>query len=199
MPAEAPFINLIKGHSIIFETGTHKGTGSTQFLASLSPEKLITMEVNYSNFVQAISNLSQYPFVTCLWGLSVPRDQAQVFIKGNPDLFNLDLTQDSDNPVEFYMQEIGQAGIDDLLGQYLPLYKDQNPLILLDSAGGMGYMEFLYVLEIMGSSRFTLILDDTNHVKHYRSRAYILQDPTFEVLYDNLEGGGIMIAKKKGA
>ncbi len=196
MPSAPGFAEKIPHHDIIIETGTHKGTGSTLFLAGLKPKKLITMEVNYSFWVEAVNNLKDYPFITPLWGLSLPRPMAIEAIQNNPDLFDEDLTQDSTNPVQFYLEEIGQAGIDDLLGQYLPLYKHSNPLILLDSAGGVGYAEFLYVLEIMGDAPFTLILDDTNHVKHHRSREHLLALTDVQVLYDNLDSGGIMMIKK---
>jgi hypothetical protein len=83
-----------------------------------------------------------------------------------------------------------------LLSDILPPMADKNPLILLDSAGGIGFLEFNKVKEIMGDNPYTLVLDDTHHVKHHRSKLSIHQDPNFKIVYnDDVHGRLIAIHK----
>jgi hypothetical protein len=84
--------------------------------------------------------------------------------------FDLDVTYDSKYPKSFYMREISQnVVVENALD--LLCNNDRNQLIFLDSAGGVGYLEYLWVMNLPNEfiQHKTLILDDINHIKHYRS------------------------------
>jgi len=51
MLEDRPFLEALRkfSPSVIVETGTHLGTGSTKMLASLNPKKLYTIECSYVN------------------------------------------------------------------------------------------------------------------------------------------------------
>ena len=70
--------------------------------------------------------------------------------------------------------------------------RTKKPLILLDSAGGIGYLEFSKVREAMGSNPYFIILDDTHHIKHWRSRRDVLSDNRFSVIHDDTTHGRII-------
>jgi hypothetical protein len=70
----------------------------------------------------------------------------------------------------------------DLLARYCAIHKRHRPLIVLDSAGGIGYLEFLTVLKVMGNAEYMLLLDDVHHLKHFRSLRDIRIDNSFEIL-----------------
>lgn len=69
-----------------------------------------------------------------------------------------------------------------LLAKYLALFGDNKPLIVLDSAGGCGWYEYQTVMRVMADKSFLLMLDDTHHLKHFRSLKHMLADPRFEVI-----------------
>lgn len=205
MIEDKPFIEALKKFkpSVIVETGTHLGTGSTRMLAELKPKRLYTMECSYINYMQAKENLKQFPFVECLHGLSVGSEESKMFMEANPEMFQDDVFVDDANPISFYTNEImgmlnggeRKEGMkENILMELLPTIADENPLILLDSAGGIGLLEFTKVREIMGERPYILVLDDTHHVKHYRSKLRIQQDPMFKVVYnDDVHGRLIAI------
>ena len=73
--------------------------------------------------------------------------------------------------------------------------KDQTSLIILDSAAGIGFFEFLHVKKLMTNKKYYIVLDDIDHLKHYRSKEYIQNHPEeFEVLGLN-ESSGWLVAK----
>ena len=76
-----------------------------------------------------------------------------------------------------------------LIGKLLANMKEKKPLILLDSAGGIGYLEFSMVREVMGGNPFFIILDDTHHIKHWRSRRDVLADNRFKIIHDDTKHG----------
>lgn len=196
MLEDKPFLEALRrfNPSVILETGTHLGTGSTKMLAYLNPKKLYTIECSYVNYVQAKENLKHFQFVECLHGLSVGVEESKEFMALNADIFQDDVFVDDASPIEFYTNEImgmlnGGEQINNmkqnLIFDILPTIADQNPLILLDSAGGIGFLEFKKVKEIMGERPYILVLDDTHHVKHHRSKLSIQQDPMFKIVYND--------------
>lgn len=196
MLEDRPFLEALRkfSPSVIVETGTHLGTGSTKMLASLNPKKLYTIECSYVNYSQAKNNLKMLPFVECLHGLSVGVEESKEFMNVNKHIFDDDVFIDDANPMEFYTNEImgmlnGGEQTDgmkeNLLSEILVKIADENPLILLDSAGGIGLLEFNKVKEIMGDRPYTLVLDDTHHVKHHRSKLDIQQDSSFKIVYND--------------
>jgi hypothetical protein len=200
MLEDKPFLEALGNFtpSVIVETGTHLGTGSTKMLASLNPRKLYTIECSFVNYSKAKENLKKLSFVECLHGLSVGFEESKEFMTLNKHIFDDDVFIDDANPMEFYTNEImgmlnGGEQIngmkENLLSEILVKIADENPLILLDSAGGIGLLEFNKVKQIMGDRSYTLVLDDTHHVKHHRSKLEIQQDPSFKIVYnDDIHG-----------
>lgn len=192
---------------VIIETGTYLGLGSTQLLirAIKQFEKenprafsidLYTIEIDEGNYLKAQNNLKDYPFVHCLHGCSIDAEKAREFIKNDkmllehekyPDIFIDSL----DDPTGFYLDEIrgkrfnyGYGERNNILMKLMPQVFKKRPLFLLDSAGGLGYLEFQTVVENMGNHRYYILLDDVSHVKHNRSAAYIKQCK-WPILYEN--------------
>ncbi len=89
MVKDDAFINALSRFKpkYILETGTYLGTGSTQMLSELKPEKLYTIECSYANYSQAKENLKHLPFVECIHGLSVDSNSAISFMEMNSDIF----------------------------------------------------------------------------------------------------------------
>lgn len=207
MANDEKLIEVLKQMSpkYIVECGTYLGTGSTKMLASLSPKRLMTIECSYSNYSKAKKNLEKYPFVECYHGLSVGVQESIDFMINNSEIFEDDVFVDSENPLEFYSNEVkGMLNNDsskdgmkeNLLDEILPQVADECPLILLDSAGGIGLFEFKRTKEIMGDRPYILMLDDTHHVKHHRSKLEIYADKSFEVIYENKTHGSLVAAHK---
>ena len=81
---------------------------------------------------------------------------------------------------------------ENLLSRLCLLHQAHRPLIVLDSAGGIGYLEFQIVENTMRGSEYVLILDDINHLKHFRSRRDIEASPDFKVLCIDDDQGWMM-------
>jgi len=195
----------------VIETGTHTGTGSTRMIlrafGERTPEKFLTIEVSRELVNRARVNLADAPSVECLWGLSVRREAAHRFLLGDEWLRELDPALDIyvdflPDPVAGYTAELAGAlggdqdntPPDNLLELLLNQFNSERPFICLDSAGGIGWLEFHEVLRLQRDLPFLILLDDINHVKHYRSARYIERSPAFEVLgADHDEGWMIAV------
>ncbi len=191
------------------------------FREGRKPERFITIEANWRNWRTAKINLSKFKFVECVWGLTVPTHEAISFIENDEMLLNHDKYEDIyvdaiENPLLFYKKEIaGKSKLfenkilnslgrvstvidkqfnfvgDDLLRKYLNLFQDKNPLILLDSAGGIGFLEFTIVRNALTNNEYLIILDDIHHIKHYRSYHEIKNSKDFEILKANEQNGWV--------
>ena len=210
----------------VVETGTHEGLGSTRFVAESFPSSarlgsFVTIEAGWKSWRRAKRNLRRFPFVTPLWGHTLPLRTAIEFVERDecirhheryPDVF----IDDVEDPVAFYTREL-QRGLDgvpraihrrlqyavdrrlrysgeDLLARSLVAVRDETPLVVLDSAGGTGWLEFTTLIETMQTRPYVLLLDDVHHLKHFRSLAHVRQDPVFEILGLD-ESHGWMLAK----
>ena len=204
---------------VVVETGTYLGTGSTRLIAAcfppaMPPRRFVTIEVNFSNWCHAKSNLRAFPFVECRWGASVALETALRFLDADEMLRDHAshtgiYIDDTDDPVAFYKRELharigfsAAVGLDedakgllwdgeDLLPRMLAVHRGHRPLIVLDSAGGIGLLEFQTVLHVMGDKPFFLLLDDTHHIKHHRSLAYVRASSRFDLI---AEGAGWALA-----
>ena len=78
---------------------------------------------------------------------------------------------------------------DQLLAQACAIHKSHKPLIVLDSAGGVGFLEFQTVLSVMQDAEYLLLLDDVHHLKHFRSLRYIQSSAEFKLLAANIACG----------
>lgn len=198
----------------IIETGTYLGQGTTSVIASTLKEEKITnhkfysIEVNPEYFNKAQKNLAQSQlgeYVYLLNGLSVPKNALpseqeieKTCIHEIPN--NIIVDHKEKDRVRLYSQEINLQNFqgvntpDNLL--WLALCKmDHKPnIILLDSAGCMGYIEFKYLLSILKWPCY-IVLDDTKHVKHYKSLEHIKSSSQFDQVYESDEKFGFCIAR----
>ena len=151
----------------VIETGTFHGDGSTRIFADTG-KYIFSIECNFNNYQIASQNLAQFQNVCVLHGLSLSKES---LIKGLlHESFDLNVTYDSKYPKSFYMREISQnVVVENALD--LLCNNDRNQLIFLDSAGGVGYLEYLWVMNLPKEflKNKILMLDDINHIKHYRS------------------------------
>ena len=209
--------------TIVIETGTYLGTGSTRIFAEAFsrtrvPQRFITMEGNWSYYRAAKKILKRFSFVDVKWGLSVNLQKATNFIMEDealtdhikyPDVF----IDDVNDPKAFYLREIGTGSAsasslkqlikkalfwqgEDLLAFYLRAYRNQRPLVILDSAGGLGQLEFTTTLCSMGEMSYAIFMDDTHHLKHFRSLEHIKRDRSFKVIrIANDQGWALAIHK----
>ena len=172
----------------VIETGTHNGTGSTKVFAKTGlPVK--TIEVQRAHHDNAKENLKDFDNVEFLLGLSLPYDDMIKFIKGDEYYYKYAVEQGIDcepDPVNFYIQEINgwessetRVRTENLLPQLINNNKKQ--LILLDSAGGVGYLEYKEVMKLSEEqlSNKILMLDDINHVKHARTIEHLEHEGFF--------------------
>ncbi|OIR06387.1 hypothetical protein GALL_115770 [mine drainage metagenome] len=205
---------------VVIESGTYVGLGSTTLLAELLQEtfpehtpRLFTLEVSFAHWQQAARNLRRFRHVRCLWGLSVDRGEARRFILNDPVLNRHESEPDIyvdnvEDPVRFYLDEVDGKLLDpdavpgDFIRkalfreQWLPRllgrYGARRPLVTLDSAGGIGFLEFNTVTRLLKDHPYLLLLDDIDHLKHFRSRRAVHADPCFEVLGEEPETGWLL-------
>jgi len=216
----------------ILESGTFVGLGSTDLLAktilqnNIPIEQFFTLEVDYNLFRVAKKNLKKFSFIKPIWGMSVSRKEARVFIENDnaikehekyPEIF----IDDINNPFAFYKNEIdGHLSAsknlvsfsdrlfytlskplftfkENVFEEILPIIKNNLPLILLDSAGGIGLLEFNKVFKGLTGTEYLLILDDVYHLKHFRSREIIEKDPNFNILFSSRQHGWLIAYHKK--
>jgi hypothetical protein len=195
---------------VAIETGTYLGEGSTRFIAECflkvrPPKRFVTIEVLFSNWCRAKANLRAYPFVDCRWGSTVDIEAAIRFIETDEMLINHRhyrgiYIDDTDNPIAWYTSELrGQLNFspnvdvsadarnflwegEGLLARLLKTHREQRPLVILDSAGGIGLMEFQILMEEMAGKPFFLLLDDIHHIKHFRSLEHVRQSADFDLV-----------------
>ncbi len=180
--------------------------------AACSIPRIYTMEISRNRFEESSRNLAGFPQVECLWGLSVRKEEAAAFIQNDPllrergpepDLY-IDFLPD---PVGGYARELfgslsndaDQSPPDGLLDALVPSFRDRRPLFCLDSAGGVGWLEYETVRRLMGDLPFLIWIDDVNHVKHYRSLLHLQKDPAAShVSFNWDEGWGVALVNAPG-
>jgi len=184
---------------------------SESFPSDRPPEQFVTIEVNWKSWRRAWRNLRRFPSVKAIWGRTVAVDRALKFLENdgalrNPNEYPDILIDDTKDPLRFYQNELSGAlggrprkyrpwqfilwlfdrkysnAGDNLLEKYLKAFKATTPLIILDSAGGIGLLEFSIVREVMQGLPYIILLDDINHLKHFRSHQHIKKDRQFKIL-----------------
>jgi hypothetical protein len=201
--------------NVIIESGTYLGTGSTRLileaLGETQPEAFYTIEISPSLVEQARKNLAPFPWVQVVWGLSIRRQEAISFVESDPMLRDLDPELDVfvdflPDPRAGYLHEI-RSGIgsgeaseapEGVLVSLLTRHRNDRPLISLDSAGGIGWLEFQIMRETMGDRPYLLFLDDINHIKHYRSKLAIENSADFVVSGSDFEEGWMVAEHRPG-
>lgn len=151
----------------IIETGAFNGLGSTSVFAD-TKKYVFSVECNYNNFITSSRNLQYYENVCLIHGLSLKRVDLIRFLLN--ESFEIETKYDSDFPKTFYMREINQQVVIENALEVL-CNNDRKQLIFLDSAGGVGYAEFLYIMDLQPNflKNKILVLDDISHIKHKRS------------------------------
>ncbi len=188
------------------------------------PEAFVTIEANWVSWKHAKRNLGGFSFVKPLWGRTIPVKRALVFIESDdflhnhrkyPDIY----IDDIKDPIRFYGNEVeGKLGGtlkhpthllrwpidrlfsyagDNLLEKYVCEFRSTEPLIVLDSAGGIGFLEFSIVEEEMREHQYLLLLDDINHIKHYRSYRHIKADSQFTLIGEDEHEGWLLASHIK--
>lgn len=184
---------------VIIESGTYTGLGSTKMLADIFIKDIITIETNENFYLMAKENLKPYTYVECINGLSLNYNECINFIL-NDDYIKNHQNYDNiyidniDDPMESYRNEIIPSTNENVLINKIIENYDKKLLIVLDSAGGIGYLEFQKVIETMKDKSFYLLLDDINHIKHYRSYQDILKNKDFNILISD-EFDGYLLCK----
>ncbi|GAB3269237.1 hypothetical protein GCM10027347_39160 [Larkinella harenae] len=205
----------------VIETGTFIGKGSTRtianaFPANRPPQRYFTIEANLAFHLLARFNLRHWGFVKPLWGATIAQEEALQFIQKDEAIHHHErypavFIDDIQNPAGFYTAELeGKLGShplvnltawfgktfltrpEDLLHQLLLQWGDQRPLIVLDSAGGIGWLEYQTVRDTLGTKPYWLILDDIHHLKHFRSLTDVQNRPDFRVIEYSLEHGWLV-------
>lgn len=184
----------------IVETGTYHGTGTTR--AIIEGQRFLpgrcqfySIEVNPENHRIAQRN-TVGENVRCMLGLSVPSHmkppaKAIEFLDYPSDIV-VDFKEDVRSAS--YFAEVNYNVKDNLL-QYCLEQMDFKPdLVLLDSAGHLGFLEFEYLLTLVDAP-FYLALDDTGHVKHFKTVQKILKDDRFTLVFETPEKFGSSIFK----
>ena len=167
----------------IIETGTFNGLGSTTVFANTGLP-VISIESCKNNHYSAKTNLKSFNNVTLLYGSSLDINEMLAFIDKD-DIYNSSVvktkqifvdnaTNSPEDSKEFYKTEITGWGSEVPEKQNLLfdlINNDKKQLVFLDSAGGVGYMEYLKFMSIPEEFKKNkvLVLDDIKHVKHYRS------------------------------
>ena len=167
----------------IIETGTFNGLGSTTVFANTGLP-VTSIESCKNNHYSAKTNLKSFNNVTLLYGSSLDINEMLAFIDKD-DIYNSSVvktkqifvdnaTNSPEDSKEFYKTEITGWGSEVPEEQNLLfdlINNDKKQLVFLDSAGGVGYMEYLKFMSIPEEFKKNkvLVLDDIKHVKHYRS------------------------------
>lgn len=183
----------------IIETGTYHGTGTTQaILSGLEihdlPAEFYSIEVNPDNHRIAKNNLAFTDKVTLINGISVPSKllPKQIDFTDYPE--NVIVDYKPEIREKMYLAEVRYNVPDDVLGSLIVNNGFKPELVVLDSAGHMGTIEFDYLMSIIKND-FILALDDTLHVKHYKTVQKIKDDGRFAEVWKSSDKFGCAIYK----
>jgi hypothetical protein len=188
----------------IIETGTYNGLGTTRTIAEVlsncKHRQFYSIECNPAHYAMALKNLVPlkcFNAVTILNGLSVPRDLLPDpmtivrMAKEVPEGVQVDYDQ-SDREKQYFNESCWPDVPDDLLGLLLEECNYGPSIVLLDSAGHLGNIEFNYVVNKLKWPCY-FVLDDINHLKHYKSVRQMKSDKRFEIRWETTEKFGSCI------
>lgn len=173
----------------ILETGTYNGLGSTSAIlhglreAKIDPFSFISIESNEKNYQQAVKNLEEEIYkgtLVLMHANSLPKEIMPKKVYDVPE----NVITDHVDPSR-YLKEVPEDIDDDGIYRAMALLDNRPDMVLLDSAGHLGFLEFEYVCKLSESS-FVLILDDTLHRKHYETLEFIKRNPEeFNILKES--------------
>lgn len=199
------FINsIVEKYNIesIVETGTYDGMGSSQILAKTGLP-FDTIECHGMNFIAAKVNLESFKYTKVHHAYSLPLEEMLDFINNdewtnNPQkMIELGVKFDHDNPRWYYKHElndvISKPPQEDLLMKLIT--NPERQLVFLDSSGGVGLLEFQKVISLPKEilKEKVIMLDDVNHIKHYRSLIWMQENCKVEFSEDGRLVTGIII------
>lgn len=189
----------------IIETGTYLGNGSTELIASLIRDIPIenaefhSIECNdaYQQAAQRYLRDEGLSDLVHFWsGLSIPSKLLPTI--GEIDAKLCDIKAHRDHPIGLegirYTKEVREFKDDNMLEKVINSLSGKPDFVLLDSAGHLGGIEFLYLLSLLKDECF-IALDDINHVKHFETFKYISKSELFEVIATGDEKFGYAITK----
>jgi hypothetical protein len=184
---------LIKGRKLkkIIETGTYLGEGTTKAIADalIGDEIVYSIEVN-PKYYEVARKKNRDTCINFLLGLSIPRPMLPIDMTYDvPDNIIVDHLDHNRN--ELYKREVNFKVRDMMLHYALEKMQFQPDLVILDSAGHIGFVEFLELMKY-AEAPFYLALDDTNHIKHYQSVQW-LEQYNFDRIFNTDEGFGSAI------
>lgn len=164
----------------VIETGTYNGLGSTSAIlhglkdAHRGKFSFISMESDPVFYNQARQNLEEEIYdgsLVLMNKISVPKHLLPVNVEQVPE----DIITDHADPSR-YLREVPKGVEDNGLMAALILLDYKPDMVLLDSAGHLGTIEFYYLIQ-HAAAPFILILDDTLHRKHYKTMAVVRTQP----------------------
>lgn len=187
---------LIKTHQIdqIVETGSFDGLGSTKVFAE-TELPVISLECNFVHYITAKQNLNDFPNVKLLNSYSLKKDEMIDFIKKDKFLMDKEyhdennILTDNKNHVDFYIWELNNH-VESTTEENVLLdlvNNNKKQLIFLDSAGGVGFLEFKEILKIEKKylKNKIILLDDAFHIKHHRSHKFLIENNIPFEIFDN--------------
>jgi len=189
------------GLTKVIETGTFLGMGTTKAVLDgfdshgIRPVVFVSIEKDDLNYTVAVKNNIGRP-VTIFKGLSIPKKllpkKDDIRFDSYPEWAIVD-HMDADR-AEKYFNETHGAKKDDLLTYAMILCEHTPQLVILDSAGHIGTIEFDYLLPMITETCY-IALDDTNHVKHMKTVERILGDGRFTEIFSTDQKFGSRIFK----
>lgn len=186
---------IIKKYEIesIVETGAYDGMGSSQLLAS-TELPFDTIECHGMNFIAAKVNLEKFKNTRVHHAYSLKLDEMLEFIKqddwtNNPDeMIKIGVKFDHENPRWYYTHELNDVVSKPPQENVLMslITNPERQLVFLDSSGGVGLLEFEKVKELPKEilKEKLIMLDDINHIKHYRSLQWMKENCEVEYSED---------------
>jgi len=183
----------------VIETGTYLGTGTTQAVwkgleaTGEQTRTFVSIEVNPDNHFHAVRN-NKGRKIDFLMGLSIPRESLpkrnEITFEGYDDSVIVD--HNEANRAKLYYQETAHNVPDRMLDKALVLTAYYPHLVILDSGGHVGMLEFDYLMSMVKGDLY-LALDDTNHVKHFDTVKKIETDDRFTLTFQTDEKFGSRI------
>jgi cephalosporin hydroxylase len=175
----------------IVETGSYMGEGTTKAIADamLGDEMVYSIEVN-PRYYEIARKKHKNTSINFLLGLSVKKPLLPTdFTWDVPS--NIVIDHLDHNREILYKQEVSFNVPDNMLDFALSKMNYQPDLVILDSAGHMGLVEFKELMKL-AEAPFFLALDDTNHIKHYES-VKLLEAMDVDLIFETEEGFGSRI------